>query len=116
MSLEIFRYTFASSIPSEEIEATLLLAILATESLHGAAQVRLDAAHAFDAERQICTIDARSQVGRDLNRLFVGFVSREFGDSAFEVRRVEAVAELTAANGGGGERSARPGRNRAGTR
>ena len=93
MSLDIFRYTFASSVPSEELEATLVLAILATESLHGACQVRLDAAHAFDADRRICTIDARSEVGRDLNRLFIGFVAREFGDSAFEVRRVDGVAK-----------------------
>jgi hypothetical protein len=93
MRLEIFRYTFAPSVPSEELEATLVLAILATESLHGASQVRLDAAHAFDTDRRICTIDARSEVGRDLNRLFIGFVAREFGDAAFEVRRVDGVAQ-----------------------
>jgi hypothetical protein len=98
MSSDLFRYQFIPSVPSGELEATLVLAILATESLHGVSQVRLDAAHAFDADRRICIIDARSEVGRDLNRLFVGFVTREFGDSAFEVRRVdegtrESVAE-----------------------
>jgi hypothetical protein len=93
MSSEIFRYSFDPSVPAEELEATLLLTLLATESLHGTSQVRLYAAHVFDADRRICTIDARSEVGRDLNRLFIGFVAREFGDAAFEVRRVDRVAQ-----------------------
>jgi hypothetical protein len=96
MYREVYRYCFKSSVVSEEIEASLLLAILATESLHGASQVRLDVAHAFDAERHVCTIDATTPVGRDLNRLFIGFVSREFGEDAFEVHRVDAVATSTA--------------------
>ena len=80
------------SVPSGEIEATLVLAIVAAESLHGEAQVRLDAGHAFDADRRICVIDARSEVGRDLNRLFIGFVQREFGEDAFQVERVDPTA------------------------
>ena len=31
-------------------------------------------------------------VGRDLNRLFVGFVRREFGPDSFRVTRVEPAA------------------------
>ena len=95
MSLEIFRYTFAPSVPSEEIEATLVLAILATESLHGTSQVRLDAAHAVDVEKRSCVVDASTPVGRDLNRLFTGFVSREFGADAFNVERIEPSQEHT---------------------
>ena len=95
MSLEIFRYTFAPSVPSEEIEATLVLAILATESLHGTSQVRLDAAHAVDAEKRSCVVDASTPVGRDLNRLFAGLVSREFGPDAFSVERVGTSQEHT---------------------
>ena len=34
-------------------------------------------------------IDAGTPVGRDLNRLFVGFVGREFGADAFTVERIE---------------------------
>lgn len=63
--------------------------MLATESLHGATQVRLDAAHAVDADKQSCVVDASTPVGRDLNRLFAGFISREFGEDAFRVQRVE---------------------------
>jgi hypothetical protein len=88
MPKDLYRYEFAASLSADEVEATLVLAILAAESLHGETQVRLDAAHAFDGERRACVIDAGSPVGRDLNRLFVGFVSREFGATAFTVERI----------------------------
>ena len=89
MSTELYRYVFTDSVPLEDIEASLMLAVLATESLHGEAQVRLDAAHYLDPAKRACVIDAGTPVGRDLNRLFAGFVSREFGADAFEVERVE---------------------------
>lgn len=85
---ELYRYRFTAGVSIEEIEASLLLALWGTESLHGEAQVRLDGAHVFDAERRACVIDAGTAVGRDLNRLFVGFVRREFGADAFTVERV----------------------------
>lgn len=91
MSKELYRYSFAPHVPVEEIEATLLLAIWGAESLHGESQVRLDAGHFLDSDRRACVIDAGTSVGRDVNRLFVGFVRREFGEGAFEVERVDAV-------------------------
>jgi len=93
MTQELYRYTFKPDVRLEDLEASLLLAILGAESLHGEAQTRLDAAHFFDLDQRACVIDASTPVGRDINRLFVGFVSREFGDSAFEVRRVDGVAK-----------------------
>jgi hypothetical protein len=68
MSRELYRYSFPPHVPIEEVEATLLLAIWGTESLHGEAQVRLDAAHLLD-----------------------GFLGREFGPESF---RVERLVEL----------------------
>ena len=88
MTGAIYKYTFAKSVSMEEIEASLVLAIMATESLHGQSDVRLDAAHAFDVAKRTCVIDADTVVGRDLNRLFVGFLSREFGEDAFRVEHV----------------------------
>ena len=88
MNQKIFRYVFDPSVPMEEIEASLVLAIMATESLHGQSDVRLDAAHAFDAAKRTCVIDADTQVGWNLNRLFVGFLSREFGEDSFQVEHV----------------------------
>lgn len=90
---ELYRYEFPPGVPLEEVEASLLLAVLATESLHGEAQVRLDASHYLDPERRACVIDATTPVGRDVNRLFVGFLRREFGEDAFTVERVDAVRQ-----------------------
>jgi hypothetical protein len=89
MTQQLFRYTFQHAIPIEKIEASLVLAVLATESLHGEAQVRLDAAHYMDTERRVCVIDAGTEVGRDLNRLLTGFLTQEFGEEAFQVERVD---------------------------
>ena len=95
MNREIYRYRFDSSVDVAEIEASLLLALLATESLRGESQVRLEASHAMDVKGRTCVIDAGSNVGRDLNRLFVGFVRREFGEDAFRVGRVDHVPAST---------------------
>jgi hypothetical protein len=88
-----YRYRFPTPLPLEEIEASLVLALLAAECLHGEAQVRLDAAHFLDRDRRSCVIDADTAVGRDVNRLFTGFVRREFGEDAFSVDRVDAAAQ-----------------------
>jgi hypothetical protein len=89
MTKELYRYAFTADVPIEEVEASLLLAVMATESLHGEAQVRLDAAHYLDPAKRACVIDAGTPVGRDINRLFVGFIGREFGADAFTVERIE---------------------------
>lgn len=88
MTREVYRYTFAAGVPLEDIEASLLLAIWSAQSLHGEAQVRLDAAHHLDAPGRACVIDAGTPVGRDFNRLFVGYLQREFGEDGFRVERV----------------------------
>ena len=93
--MPIYKYTFAPTVDMRDIEASFLLAVLATESLHGEAQVRLEARHAMDAEGHTCVIAAGNPVGHDLNRLFVKFVGREFGEDAFTVREVPcAVSDL----------------------
>jgi hypothetical protein len=87
---DVYRYQFRPEVSIEEVEETLMLAVIATESLHGESQARLDIGHAFSAEKRSCVIDASTPVGRDFNRLFIGFVSREFGRSSFTVERVGA--------------------------
>ena len=82
MTAEIYRYKFLPTVPFAEAESSLVLAIMATESLYGQVQVRLDAAHSVDADKRACVIDASTPIGRDLNRLSIGFLSREFGPDA----------------------------------
>ena len=88
MTSEAYRYTFNPEVPPEDIQATLLLAVLGAEGLHGEAQVHLDEAHCFDPDCHSCVVDASTAVGRDLNRLFVGFLRREFNPDTFRVERL----------------------------
>ncbi len=96
-SRSVYRYTFLPETPLEEVEAALVLALVATEALHGEAQVRLDAAHHLDAERRVLVIDGTTAVGLDLNKLFWSFAAGEFGEGAFRVERL--AAEPVAAAG-----------------
>ncbi len=89
MTKKLYHYRFTAEVPIEEVEASFLLAVLATESLHGEAQTRLDAAHYLDPLQRACVIDAGTPVGRDLNCLFVGFLRHEFGDESFSVQHSE---------------------------
>ena len=94
MTADLYRYDFDETVATEDIESALLLAVWGCEALHGEAQTRLDAAHYFDPAKSACVVDSRTPVGLDLNRLFVGFISREIGMDAFTIER---IAEETAA-------------------
>ena len=96
MNREVRRYAFEDAVPPGEIENTLLLAVLAAEGLHGQSRVRLEAAYSFDAEKRACVIDAASEVGWDICRMFTGFAIREFGESAFSVSRVDQLPRAQA--------------------
>jgi hypothetical protein len=85
---QAYQYVFATSVPLEEIESTLQLAALAVQSIHGEVQTLLDLAHSFDQARRALLIDAGTASGRDLNRVFAGFLHREFGQQNFTIERV----------------------------
>jgi hypothetical protein len=97
MSADRYRYVFAEDVPLEEVEGSLVLAIWATESLYGESQTRLDVSHPLDVAARACIVDAGTAAGRDFNRLFVGFVRREFGEDAFQVERCESSPAAVAA-------------------
>lgn len=91
MQTTAFQYEFDTTVPMEEVESSLLLAVLAVESLHGETQVQLHASHSIDLAKRSCVINVVNEVGRDLNHLFAGFLRREFDRRKFSVRR-RAVA------------------------
>ena len=98
MKKDIVRYTFSQSVSMREAEETLLLAVLAVESLFGESTIRLDASFSVDSSRRACVIDASTDVGRAICRVFTGFVSREFGSDVFEIHRIDSPpAKETAA-------------------
>ena len=95
MNSEIYRFQFTSEHAVQEIEETLHLAVLAAECLHGQSRVRLDTSYYMDSAKHTCVIDASTDVGRDIVRVFTGFAIREFGEDAFQVRRVACKPEAT---------------------
>ncbi|MCZ2341119.1 MAG: hypothetical protein LC104_04895 [Bacteroidales bacterium] len=93
MTQLLYRYSFAPHVPFKEVERTLLIAIWGAEGLHGESRVRLEAGHYFEREKRAGVIDASTPVGRDINRLFVGCICREFGERSFRVERIHAHSE-----------------------
>src|SRR4051794_1539904 len=91
MSDQTYEFRLGADVPVNEARDTLRLAVLAAEAVHGESDVAIDGAHHLDPKSRVCRIDAATPVGRDLARLFSGFLSREFGAHAFRVERVGAV-------------------------
>jgi len=91
MNREVYRYVINQKIAMHEIEATLDLAVVAVESLHGATCVRLDARYSTDDAKHACVIDTATIVGADLNRIFTGYLRQEFGDDSFKVERINSM-------------------------
>ena len=83
----VYRYTFDKAISMLEAEDTLILAVLAVESLFGESAVKLETSYSVNALERTCVIDARSAVGRALCRIFTGYLRLEFGRNAFEIHR-----------------------------
>jgi len=73
----------------QDVEESLLLAVLAAECLYGEARVRLDAGYSISEEKHALVVDAGTDIGRSINRIFTGFVTREFGEDAFKVERLK---------------------------
>jgi len=69
----------------DEVEDSLLLAALATESLFGRALMRMEACFRLDIKQRVCTVDGSTAIGRALACIFTGFLSREFGDRGFRL-------------------------------
>ena len=97
MTRQVRIFTFESDVPMESVEESILLAILAAEGLHGAGKVRLDAAYHVNARKHACVIDVGSDVGRDVARILTGFLIREFGEDAFDVRQADGKPQLQTA-------------------
>lgn len=86
------RYSFTESVPFEEVEGTLLIALIGVEALHGEAVARLDAGHLIDRPGRACLLDAATPAGKDLNSIFLALIRREVGPSAYTVERAAPAA------------------------
>ncbi|MEW5980158.1 MAG: hypothetical protein AB1898_30555 [Acidobacteriota bacterium] len=83
-----YRYSFPRSIDPESVKEALFLALLAAESLHGRPRVRLETLFSVDEREGTCLIQAGTEVGEHLARIFTGFLGQEFGSEAFSVQVV----------------------------
>ena len=88
MERRLNRYRFTEAVPMQEAEDSLLLAVLAVEGIHGRSKVRLDASFTLDAEKRACVIDATTEVGQHISRVFTTFITKQFGEEAFRVERL----------------------------
>jgi len=93
MNHDIYKYEFSFNIPLDEVEQSLALSVLTTESLHGRTRVRLDASFCIDKEKHACIVDAGTEVGRHIASIFTGYLTREFGENTFKVRRLSRNSE-----------------------
>jgi len=93
MPKETYRYQFSEGVSLRDIEETLLLAVLAAESLHGPSRVRMDAGYCLEERKRTCVVDAGTEVGRDISRIFTGLATREFGEDSFQVERIEGPSK-----------------------
>ncbi len=102
MSREVYRYAFGQDVAFADVLATLDLSLIAVESLHGESRSRMDARFIDDEHKRAIVIDASTEVGRSLNQVFVGYVRREFGETAFRVERLDRVPERSTVAGASG--------------
>ena len=85
-------FEFTPAVRMDEAAGTFQLALLATESLHGADRVTLEAVYKIDADNRVIEVDRTSVVGCTLALVFLGYARREFGQDAFRMRRVHGAA------------------------
>lgn len=90
MASGVYRFVVKPSVPLDEAELSLQLAILAAEGLFGGARVRMDVGYRLDKSGRTLVVDANTEVGSAVVRMFTAFLTREFGDRAFEVRAAAA--------------------------
>ena len=98
MSSPTITFSFAPDVPLPEAEATLRLAVLAVESLHGADRTQLELRVRVERGERRFVVDTSTEVGRSLSVIFSGYARRKFGDEGVRVTN----SALVASESGGG--------------
>lgn len=81
---DFYSYRFQPDVNLDDVDSALLLAMFATESLHGQ-QAFLDHNLEFDRDERKLFVEARTDSQKDFNKVLVGFLRAEFGDEGFDV-------------------------------
>jgi hypothetical protein len=80
MTHHFYHYRFDPSLPQQELEDAFAVALMAVLSLHGEDRVCRDGRACLDPVHHTALIDASTAVGRDLARIFTGFVIQAYGE------------------------------------
>ena len=91
-----YRFSFSSSVPMDDVEDTLMVAVLAVESLVGRPALKLDASFRLDKRNRVCSVDAGTPAGKQIARIFAGMLVRELGENSFSVERESGPAKAAA--------------------
>ena len=87
MNQDIYQFSFDESVNVEDAQGTFMLALVALESLHGKAAVRLDCRFRSDPAAKLFHINSGTAIGSDLAKLFTGFAINAYGYDAVCIRR-----------------------------
>lgn len=77
----VYKFTFDDSVAMDDVERILALSAIPVESIHGESAMLVDGRFAVNKRRRTCLIDAESQLGNDLARVFTGFLNASAGGS-----------------------------------
>lgn len=77
----VYKFTFDDSIAMDDVERILALSTIPVESIHGESAMLIDGRFAVNKRRRTCLIDAESQLGNNLARVFAGFLNVRAGGS-----------------------------------
>jgi len=97
MNRTIYNYRFDTDLPMDAIKGSLLLAVMAVEGLKGRARVQLEARFKLNKNKRSCEIEANTDVGESIARIFTGFLVKEFGENAFKVERLISSKDMECA-------------------
>ncbi len=87
MESKIYTYQFDKSLSVNAIKETLLLAVIGAEGIHGATQLKLDNPIKFEKQGRLVTLDASTNIGKAIARIFTNLLQRQFPENNFQVSR-----------------------------
>ena len=88
MIRETYRYTFSPDTDMDHVEEVLVLATMAVEGLHGRSRVHLDAAFTCDIGGATVDVEAGTETGDAIARIFTALLATTIGEAAFKVTRL----------------------------
>lgn len=89
---DVCKFKFRENVGRKTIEKQIARAIETAEYTFGQAKVRLHAG--YMATNNKAVIDASSEVGEYIAQIFIGLMTRKFGEDKFTVERIRGKDDL----------------------